>query len=117
MLLQNTQLRNTFLATKLPANSEAVKASPQTRHSHSRHEAQARELPKFLPTQPVRLQEPKTKKWSRPGEVLSRAETSHSYVVETPNGVTRRNSIHIKEARYSHNPHAIYKSTCTSQNN
>ena len=82
--LQNRQLRSTFPTTKLPANSKAVKASPQTRQVHSRHDAQAKELPQFLDTQPVSLQDPQTKKWSKPGEILSRAEASHSHVVETP---------------------------------
>ena len=91
MPLQKTQLRSTIPATKLPANSEAVKASPKTRQVHSRCDAQAKGLPQFLPTQPVRLQNPQTKKWSKPGEVLSRAGTSHLHVVEMPKGVSKRN--------------------------
>ena len=44
------------------------------------------------------MQDPLTKKWSIPGEVLQKAETPNSYVVKTPKGVLRRNQIHIKEA-------------------
>ena len=91
MSLQNRQLRSTFPAMKLPAKSEAVKTSLQTRQVHNRHNAQAKELPQFLSTQPVRLQEPQSRKWYKPGEVLSRAETSHLHVVETPKAVSKRN--------------------------
>ena len=89
--LQNRQLRSIFPASKLPANSEAVKISPQTRQVHSRHDAQAKDLPQSLHTQPAGQQDPQTKKWSKSGEVLSRAETSQSYVAETPKGVSKRN--------------------------
>ena len=102
VLLQNSHLKSTFPATKLRANSEAVKASPPTRKIHKRHDAQAKELPQFLPTQPVRLQEPKIKKWSKPGEVLSRAEASHSHVIETPKGVRRnRNTRYTSKCKSS----------------
>ena len=40
--LQNRQLMSIFPATKLPANSEAVQASLQTRQVHNRNDAQAR---------------------------------------------------------------------------
>ena len=89
--LQNRQLRSTFQATKLPANSEEVKTTSQTRQVCSRHDAQAKELPQFLPTWSVGLQDPQTKKWSKPGEVFSRAKTSHSHMVETPKVVSNRN--------------------------
>ena len=46
----------------------------------------------------VRLQDPSTKKWSIPGEVLQKAETPNSHVVKTPKGVLRRNWIHIRKA-------------------
>ena len=74
--LQNRQLRTTLPAIKLQANSERVKVSPQTRQKYRRYHAHAKELPQVLPTQPVRLQDPQTRKWSISGEVLSRAETS-----------------------------------------
>ena len=73
--LQNRQLRTTLPAIKLPAKSETVKPSSQTRQVHSRHDAHAKELLQLLPTQPEWLQDPKTKKWSITGDVLSRAET------------------------------------------
>ena len=95
--LQNRQLRTTLPATKLQTNSETVKVSPQTRKKHSRYDAHTKELPRLLPKQSVRLQDPSTKKWSIPGEVLQKAETPNSYVVKTPKGVLR-NRIHIKEA-------------------
>ena len=97
MSLQNRQLRTTLPATKLQTNSETVKVSPQTRKTHSRYDAHTKELPRLLPKQSVRLQDPSTKKWSIPGEVLQKAETPNSYVVKTPKGVLR-NRIHIKEA-------------------
>ena len=56
--LQNRQLRTTLPATKLLANSETVKVSPQTRQRHSRHESHPKKLPQLIPTQPVRLQDP-----------------------------------------------------------
>ena len=56
-----------------------------------------RSLPRLLPKQLVRLQDPSTKRLSMPGEVLQKAETPNSYVVKTPKGVLRRNKIHIKE--------------------
>ena len=96
--LQNRQLRNTLPATKLQTNSETVKVSPQTRKKHSRYDVHTKELPRLLPKQSVRLQDPSTTKWSIPGEVLQKAETPNSYVVKTPKGVLRRNQIHIKEA-------------------
>ena len=96
--LQNRQLRTTLRAIKLQTNSETVKVSPQTRKKHSRYDAHAKELPRLLPKQLVRLQDPSTKKWSIPGEVLQKAETPNSYVVKTPRDVFRRNQIHIKEA-------------------
>ena len=68
--LQNRQLRTTLPATKLQTNSETVKVSPQTRKKHSRHDAHTKELPRLLPKQSVKLQDPLTKKWSIPGEVL-----------------------------------------------
>ena len=86
MSWQNRQLRTTLPAIKLKANSETVKVSPQTRQKHSRYDAHAKELPQLLPTQPVRLQDPQSKKWSISGEVLSRTETDHSYLVKTPKG-------------------------------
>ena len=98
MSLQNRQLRTTLPATKLQTNSETVKVSPQTRKKHSRYDAHTKELPRLLPKQSVRLQDPSTKKWSIPGEVLQKAETPNSYVVKTPKCVLRRNWIHIKEA-------------------
>ena len=96
--LQNRQLRTTFPATMPQTNSETVKVSPQTRKKNSRYDAHTKELPKLLPKQLVRLQDPSTKKWSIPGEVLQKAETPNSYMVKTPKGVLRRNWIHIKEA-------------------
>ena len=84
--LQNRQLSRTLTTTKLPANSEVDKTSLQTRQVHCRHDAQTKELPQLLPTQSVRLQDPQTRKLSIT-EVLSRAETPHSHVVETPKGV------------------------------
>ena len=104
MSVQNGQLRTTLPAIKLQVNSETVKVSPQTRQKHSRHDAHAKELPQLLPTQPVRLQDPLTKKWSISGEVLPRAETPHSYLVKTPNGVLRKNRIQIKEVPPPVNP-------------
>ena len=96
--LQNRQLRTTLPAMKLQTNSETVKVSPQTRKKQSKYDAQTKELPRLLPKQLVRLQDPSTKKWSIPGEVIQKAETPNSYVVKTPKGVLRRNWIHIKEA-------------------
>ena len=98
--LQNRQLRITLPTIKLLVNSKIVRVSPQTRQNHSRHDIQAKELPQLLLTQPVRLQDPQTKKWSISGEVLSRAETSHSHLVKTPKGVLRQNRIQIKEVPY-----------------
>ena len=49
--LQNRQLRRTFPATKLQANREAVKASPQTRQVHSRHWCSSQGVP-TVPSQP-----------------------------------------------------------------
>ena len=69
----------------------------KTRKTHSRYDAHTKELPRLLPKQSVRLQDPSTKKWSIPGEVPQKAETPNSYVVKTPKGVLR-NRIHIKEA-------------------
>ena len=96
--LQNRQLRTTLPANKLQTNSETVKVSPQTRKKHSRYDAHTKELPRLLPKQSVRLQDPLTQKQSIPGEVLQKAETPNSYVVKTPKGVLRRNWIHMKEA-------------------
>ena len=62
------------------------------------YDAHTKELPRPLPKQLVRLQDPSTKKWSIPGEVLQKAETPNSYVVKTPKGVLRRNWIRSKEA-------------------
>ena len=64
----------------------------------SKYDAHTKELPRLLPKQLVRLQDPSTKRWSIPGEVLQKAETPNSYVVKTPKGVLRRNWIHIKKA-------------------
>ena len=73
--LQNRQLRTTLPATKLQTNSITVKVSPQTRNKHSRYDVHTKELPRLLPKQSVRLQDPSTKKWSIPGEVLQKPET------------------------------------------
>ena len=98
-LLQDQQLRTTLPAIiRPPPNSEAVRASLQSRQDFSKYDAHTKELPRLLPKQLVRLQDPSTKKWSIPGEVLQKAETPNSYVVKTPKGVLRRNQIHIKEA-------------------
>ena len=78
--LQNRQLRTTLLATKLQTNSETVKVSPQTRKKYSKYDAHTKELPRFLPKQLVRLQDPSSKKWSIPGEVLQKAVETHSKV-------------------------------------
>ena len=59
--LQNRQLRTTLPATKLQTNSETVKVSPQARKKHSRYDAHTKELPRLLPKQSVRLQDPSTK--------------------------------------------------------
>ena len=67
MSLQNRQLRTTLPKTKLQTNSETVKVSPQTRKKHSRYDAHTKGLPRLLPKQSVRLQDPSTKKWSRRG--------------------------------------------------
>ena len=64
----------------------------------SRYGAHTKELPQLLPKQLVGLQDPSTKKWSIPGEVIQNAETPNSYVVKTPTCVLRRNWIHVKEA-------------------
>ena len=79
MSLQNRQARTTLPAVKLQANSETVKVSRQTRQKHSRYDVHAKELQQLLPTQPVRLQAPQTKKWSITGKVLSRAETPFKF--------------------------------------
>ena len=71
MLLQNRQLRKTLPAIKLPANSEAVRVSPQARQEESKHDICAKELPKLLHRQLVGLQHPQTKKWPTTREVLS----------------------------------------------
>ena len=70
----------------------------QTRKKHSRYDAHTKELHRLLPKQSIKLQDPSTKKWSIPGEVLQKAETPNSYVVRTPKGVLRRKWIHMKEA-------------------
>ena len=81
-LLQNRQLRTTLPAIiRPPPNSEAVRASLQSRQDFSKYDAHTKELPRLLPKQLVRLQDPSTKKWSIPGEVLQKAETPNSYVV------------------------------------
>ena len=98
MSLQNTQMRTTLPATKLQTNSETVKVSPQTRKKHSMYDSHTKELPRLLPKQLVRLQDPSPKKWSIPGEVLQKAETPNSYVVKTPKGVLRKNQIHIQQS-------------------
>ena len=70
-LLQNRQLRTTLPAIiRPPPNSEAVQASLQSRQDFSKYDAHTKELPRLLPKQLVRLQDPSTKKWSIPGEVL-----------------------------------------------
>ena len=75
-LLQNRQLRTTLPAIiRPPPNSEAVWASLQSRQDFSKYDAHTKELPKLLPKQLVRLQDPSTKKWSIPGEVLQKAKT------------------------------------------
>ena len=96
--LQNRQLRTTLRAIKLQANSETVKVSPQARQKHSRYDSHTKELPQLLPKQLVRLHDLSTKMWSIPGEFIQKAETPNSYVVKTPEGVLRRNWIHIKKA-------------------
>ena len=100
--LHNRQLRSIFPATKLPANSKAVMASPLTRQVHSRLDAQSKEFKWVLPTQPVRLQEPQSKKWSKPGEVLSRTETSQSHVVETQKVLAKEIEIHGTQVGENH---------------
>ena len=75
-LLQTWQLKTTLPTITRPApNSEAIRASLQSRQDYSRYDAHAKELPQLLPTQTVRLQYPQTKKWSISREILSRAET------------------------------------------
>ena len=75
-LLQNRQLRTTLPAIiRPPANSETVQASLQSRQDFSKYDAHTKGLPRLLPKQLVRLQDPSTKKWSIPGEVLQKAET------------------------------------------
>ena len=75
-LLQNRQLRTTLPAIiRPPPNSEAVQASLQSRQDFSKYDAHTKELPRLLPKQLVRLQDPSTKKWSIPEEVLQKAET------------------------------------------
>ena len=64
----------------------------------SRYDAQTNELPQLLPKQLVRLQDPSTKKWSIPREVIQKAETPNTNVVRTHKGVLRRNQIHMMEA-------------------
>ena len=61
-LLQNRQLKTTLLTIiRFALNSEAIRASLQSRQDYSRYDAHAKELPQLLPTQPVRLQDPQTK--------------------------------------------------------
>ena len=104
MSLQNRQLRSTSQPQSFQQTAKGVKASPQTRQVHNRHDTQAKELSQFLSTWSVRLQDPQTKKWSKPGEVLSGAENSHSHVAETPKVLakernTRYTSRHKQSAR------------------
>ena len=87
-LLQKRQLRTTLPAIiRPPPNSEAVRASLQSRQDFSTYDAYTKELPMLLPKQLVRLQDPSTKKLSIPGGVLQKAETPNSHVVKTPKGV------------------------------
>ena len=53
-LLQNRQLRTTLpVIIRPPPNSEAVRAALQSRQVYTNHDADAKELSKPLPTQPV----------------------------------------------------------------
>ena len=104
--LQNGQLRTTLPDIKLPANSEAVKVSPQTRQEHNRFSILLLLLADISEIDKGAFQAPAQAASKVAGstdlgmvtrrEVLSRAEISHSYVVETPKGVTGK-KIHIKE--------------------
>ena len=116
MSLQNRQLRTTIPAIKLQTNNETVKVSPQTRKKHSRYDAHAKELPQLLPKQLVRLQDPSTKKWSVPGEVIQKAETPNSYVVKTPKGVLRRKLDPHQGSSYARSTSSNQAGTSTSTN-
>ena len=91
-LLFGRQLKTTLLVIiKPPANSEAVRASLQSRQDYSRYDAHAKEKSSLLPTQLIWVEDSTTKgKW-HPGVVKSQTETPHSYIVETQQGEYRRN--------------------------
>ena len=102
-LLQNRQLRTTLpVIIRPPSNSEAVTAALQSRQVYTNHDANAKELSKPLPTQPVWVQNTLTKIWKK-GVIKSQAETPRSYIVITPKGEKRRNRIHLREAGISTN--------------
>ena len=102
-LLHDRQLRTTLpVIIRLPANSEAVRAALQSRQVYTNHDAHAKELIKFLPTQLVCVQNILTKKWEK-GVNKSQAETPRSYIVITPQAEKRRHRIHLREAGISPN--------------
>ena len=97
-LLQNRQLKTTLPVTIRPeANNEAIRVSLQSRQVYTNHDAHANELLQLLPKQHVWLQNTLTKQWYT-ALVKSKAETSKSYVVSTPDSGKRRNRIHLNDA-------------------
>ena len=98
-LLQNRRLCTTLpVNIRPPPNSEAIRASLQSIQRFSHHDAHAKEMIDLIPRQPVWVQDPHTRTWYG-GGIVSKAETTRSYIVQTKSDIVRKNRIHLKERR------------------
>ena len=67
----------------------------QKRHFEKHHDAQP--LPVLQPGETVLIKTDDTKSWEQPGRVVSQCAT-RPYVVQTPDGMRRRNRRHLRRA-------------------
>ncbi|KAI8517626.1 hypothetical protein Bbelb_036430 [Branchiostoma belcheri] len=98
--LLNGRRYKTRLPTKIhpPADQEEVmgKLTAAQEKSKKQYDRQAQRLPELVRGQTVHIQEPIKKTWT-PGQIVGKADTPKSYVVETESGKQmRRNRVHIR---------------------
>ncbi|KAI8490629.1 hypothetical protein Bbelb_318970 [Branchiostoma belcheri] len=98
--LLNGRRYKTRLPTKVhpPADQEEVmgKLTAAQEKSKKQYDRQAQRLPELVRGQTVHIQEPIKKTWT-PGQIVGKADTPKSYVVETESGKQmRRNRVHIR---------------------
>ncbi|XP_019628682.1 PREDICTED: uncharacterized protein K02A2.6-like [Branchiostoma belcheri] len=122
--LLNGRRYKTRLPTKVhpPADQEEVmgKLTAAQEKSKKQYDRQAQRLPELVRGQTVHIQEPIKKTWT-PGQIVGKADTPKSYVVETESGKQmRRNRVHIRptpEATTTMSPAKKETTTTTTTDN